>query len=92
MRHPLGTPIDSLLSFIIADIVMQDLEEIAIMKLQIHPLFYYRYVDHIILTLPSDNIDDTFNIFNSLYTRLQFIMEVSIDDRLNFLDMTLITI
>jgi len=59
---------------------MQDLEEIAIMKLQIHPLFYYRYVDDIILALPSDNTEDTLNIFNSLHTRLRFIMEVGIDD------------
>ena len=40
--------------------------------------------------IPSNNIDDTLNIFNSLHTRLQFTMEVSIDDRLNFLDMILI--
>ena len=34
---------------------------------------------------PSDNIDDTLNTFNSLHTRLQFTMEVNIDNRLNFL-------
>ena len=75
---------------IIADIVMQDLEEIAISNLQVfHPLFYYRYVDDIVLAFPSEYIDDTLTIFNSLHTRLQFTMEVG-DNRLNFLDTTLI--
>jgi len=33
---------------------MQDLEEIAINKLSVQSLFYFRYVDNVILTLPSD--------------------------------------
>ena len=59
------------MSPIIADIVMQDLEESAINKLLIQSLFYYRYVDNIILALPSDSINDTLNTFNSLHSRLQ---------------------
>ena len=63
---------------------MQDLKEIAISNLQVHPLFYYRYVDDIVLALLSEYIDDT--LFNFLQTRLQFTMEVGNDNRLNFLD------
>ena len=81
---------DSPLSPIIADMIMQDLEKIIIMKLQIYPLFYCRYVDDIIPALLSDKINDTFNTFNSLHTRLQFTMEVGIDNKLNFLNTTLI--
>ena len=55
------------LSPIIVDMVMQDLEEIAISNLQVHSLFYYRYVDDIVLALPSEYIGDTLIIFNSLY-------------------------
>jgi len=51
----MGSP----MSPITADIVMQDLEESAINKLSIQPLFYYRYVDDIILAFPSDSIDMT---------------------------------
>jgi len=51
-KQKFGTPTGSPLSSNIADIVMQALEEIVILKLQIHSLFYYRYVDNIILVLP----------------------------------------
>jgi len=44
-KQVFGILMGSPLSPIIADIVMQDLEEIAILNLQIHSLFYYRYVD-----------------------------------------------
>ena len=47
-------------------------------------------ITHIVLALPSENIDDTLTIFNSLHTRLQFTIEVGIDNRLNFLDTILI--
>jgi len=43
----MGSP----MSPITADIVMQDLEESAINKLSIQPLFYYRYVDHLSISI-----------------------------------------
>ena len=82
----MGSP----LSPIIADIVMQDLEETALKKLSVQPLFYFRYVDDILLALPSDAINDTLNIFNSLHTRLQFTLEVDTNGRLSFLDTMLV--
>jgi len=49
------------------------------------------YIDDIVLALSFENIDNIIlTIFNSLYTRLQFTMEISFDNRLNFLDTTLI--
>ena len=85
-----GTPMGSPLSPIITDIVMQDLEEIALKKLSAQPLFYFRYVDDILLALPSDIVNDILNIFNSLHTRLQFTLEVGTNGRLSFLDTILI--
>ena len=75
-KQVFSTPMGWPLSSIIADIVMQDLEEIALKKLSVQPLFYFRYVDDVILALPSDTINDALNIFNSLHTRLQFTLEV----------------
>ncbi|KYN21658.1 hypothetical protein ALC57_05966, partial [Trachymyrmex cornetzi] len=75
---------------IIADMVLQDLEMTAIEKLLKKPLFYFRYVDDIILALLSDNISDTLNIFNSLYERLQFTLEFGDGGRINFLDTMII--
>ena len=84
-RQVFGTPMGSPLSPIIIDIVMQDIEEIALKILSAQPLFYFRYVD-ILLALPSDTVNDTLNIFNSLHTRLQFTLEVGTSGRLSFLD------
>ena len=67
--------------------IMQDFEENAIGRLPVRLLFYYRYIDDIILAAPSDSIDDILGIFNSLHTRLQFTMEVG---NINFLDTMLI--
>ncbi|KAG5342011.1 SETMR methyltransferase, partial [Acromyrmex heyeri] len=85
-----GTAMDSPLSPIMVNIVMQDLEEIAINKLLAQPLFYFRYVDDIILAFPSDTINDALNIFNSLHMRLQFILEVGTGGKLSFLDTMLV--
>jgi len=39
-------------------------------------LFYYRYVDDIVLAAPSDSMNDIKNIFNLLHARLQFTIEI----------------
>ena len=67
---------------------MQDLKEVAITKLY-KSLFYYRYIDDIIFAFPSDKINDI-KLLISLHTQLQFTMEVDIDNKLNFIDTTLI--
>ncbi|KYN39513.1 hypothetical protein ALC56_06006, partial [Trachymyrmex septentrionalis] len=64
-------------------------EEIAMNKLLVQPLFYFRYID-VILALLSNIINDILNTFNSLHTRLQFIIEAGTDNRLSFLDTMLI--
>jgi len=44
-----------------------------------------RYVDDIVLSTPSDSIQDIANTFNSFYPRLKFTLEIG-EERLNFLD------
>jgi len=51
--------------------------------------FYIRYVDDIATAAPIDKIDNIVNAFNSLYPRLQFILEFG-GNKLNFLDVTII--
>lgn len=82
----MGSP----LSPIIADIVLQDLEEKALNTLRFTPRFYFRYVDDILMTVPSDSIDSTLLIFNSFHDRLQFTSEVEVNRKINFLDVILI--
>jgi len=59
------------LSPILADIVMQDLEEKAIMNIDIDFPFYYRYVDDVVLLTPVDKVNTILNTFSGIQ-RLTF--------------------
>jgi len=76
-----GTPMGSPLSPVIADLVLQDLELVAINNLPFHLPFYYRYVDDIILAAPSNSLDILLQTFNAQHSRLQFTMEIERDKK-----------
>lgn len=65
-----GTPMGSSLFPILADIVMQDLEENAISCLSLRLPFYSQYVDDVVLGTPSSLISEILNLFNSFHKRL----------------------
>lgn len=85
-----GTPMGSPLSPIIAEIVLQDIEDKALNSLKFVPSIYYRYVDDILMIIPNNMIEHTVQSFNSLHHRIQFTLEKSDKNVLNFLDVTLI--
>jgi len=53
---------DSSLSLILADIVMQDLEEIALALTPVLP-FYIRYIGNIIFAAPEKSLEKNLNKF-----------------------------
>ena len=85
-----GTPMGSPLSPIIADIVMQDIENNALCLLEIRLPFFLRYVDDIVCAVPSERVDHVLEVFNSIHPRLQFTIEIGVNDELSFLDLNLI--
>jgi len=85
-----GTPMGSPLSPIIADLVLRDIETKAIEKLPFQLPLYRRYVDDILLAASVDQFDVIVETFNSFHKRLQFTLEMSIDNKVNFLDVTII--
>ncbi|XP_071637612.1 uncharacterized protein [Temnothorax longispinosus] len=85
-----GSPMGSPLSPIAADMVMCDLEQVAISQLKYVPQFYFRYVDDIAMDAPCNEIENTLEVFNSLHKRLQFTCEIGREGRLNFLDVTIV--
>jgi len=61
----------------------------ALKKTDISIPFYFRYVDDIIMTVPSSEIDKVLTNFNTWHPKLQFTMEVD-GNRINVLDLTII--
>jgi len=81
----MGSP----LSPIISDLVMRNLEDKVLNSLSIQPIFYYRYVDDIILSTYKEKVHSILEKFNSYHHRLKFTMESEVNHTLNFLDITL---
>ena len=52
----------------------------------------FRYVNDIIFAAPSESVDDILGIFNSLHSKLQFTVEVDMNNRISFLDSFLLII
>jgi len=74
-KRKFGTPMGSPVSPIIADIIMDDLETMALNNLKIKMPFYYRYVDDIALAVPCKKSEDVLDAFNLFHPRLQFTIE-----------------
>jgi len=77
------------LSPIVADLVMQDLEENILNSLNIRFPLYYRHVDDIILSATEEEIHNIPKKFNSYHHRLKFTMEIEVNRHLSFLDIAL---
>jgi len=88
-KQTFGTPMGSPLSPIIADLVMQDLENTCLDRINHQLTFYFRYVDDIVMAAPSDKIDLIFNTFNDFHNRLKFTKEIEENRSISFLDLRL---
>jgi len=88
-KQTYGTPMGSPLSPIIANLVMQDLEEKTLRIINCDIPFYYRYVDDIILAAPYEKITEIVETFNDYHNRLQFTVEHDIGGSLSFMDLLL---
>jgi hypothetical protein len=86
----MGAPTSSILS----EIYLQYIEHTKIFEILIHHniLGYFRYVDDILIEFNSKSTDihEVFNSFNSLSSTLKFTMESETDNKINFLDITIL--
>ena len=89
-----GIPMGSPISPLFADIVMEDLErdclQILKEKHDCIPTFYFRYIDDTIICVKKEHIDSVIKVFNSYDQNLKFTHELEVDNRINFLDLSLI--
>ena len=82
----MGSP----LSPILADLVIQDLENNIFSTLTMHISFYYRYVDDIVLAAPKDKINNILDSFNAYHERIKFTVDHGDEFGINFLDVKLL--
>lgn len=74
----------------LADILLTELFDRAIPRLDYLPMFLKKFVDDAITTAPKAQIDATNNLFNEFNGRPKFTNETEKERKINFLDMTLI--
>ena len=89
-KQKFGSPMGSPVSPMLANLVLENLEEEIFKQCHFSPAFYYRYVDDIITAVPEDRIEEFNRLLNSYHTKLQFTSELEIEGKIPFLDMLLI--
>ncbi|XP_058840132.1 uncharacterized protein LOC131695616 [Topomyia yanbarensis] len=87
-----GVPMGSPLSPVIANVVMERLEQKCIASLerkQIPLMMYRRYVDDCFCVGKREHIQEILDSFNNFHSKLQFTIEEEDNGKLRFLDMML---
>ena len=84
-----GTVMGSPVSVVVANLVMEDVEQEAQYTFHTPPRFWRRYVDDTCTALPSDLVDSFHDHLNSIDPCIQFTMEKESDGQFPFLDILL---
>ena len=82
-----GTAMGSPVSAVIANMVIEDVEQRALASSPVQPLFWKRYVDDIISAVSGNEAERLLPHLNSVQPSIQFTIERENDRRLSFLDL-----
>lgn len=85
-----GTPMGSKISPILANFVLDDVVKDCLSRIPFNIPFIKRYVDDLLLAVPSDKIDEVLNTFNNYNNDIQFTVEKETENSIPFLDMRVI--
>ncbi|XP_062704649.1 uncharacterized protein LOC134286954 [Aedes albopictus] len=89
-KQTYGTAMGSPLSPIVADIVLDSVIKTAMNSLPFEITIFRKYVDDIFMAIPRECVQQVLDAFNRIEPRLQFTTEEEKENRLPFLDMTVI--
>ena len=89
-KQKFGTPIGSVISPMLAEIVMEDLEKTVFERLEFVVPFYFRSVDGTLLCVPLDKFETVIDTLKDYHPRIQFNHEMEINNRISFLDLEII--
>ena len=79
----MGSPV----SVVLAELVMQHIEQKMVIDAPCTPKIWRRYVDDVIAILPKDKVESYLNHINSLDPNIQFTIEKEVENCLPFLDL-----
>ena len=82
-----GTAMRSPVSAVIANLVMEDVEQRALASSPVKPLFWRRYVDDVISAVSKNEVENLLSHLNSGEPPIQFTVEREKDRRLSLLDL-----
>ena len=89
-KQKFGISIGSVISPMLADIVMEDLEKTVFERLEFVVPLSFRYVDNTLLCVPLDKLQTVIDTFNDYHPRIQFTHEMETNNRIRFLDLEII--
>ena len=81
--HAMGSPV----SAVIANLVIENVEQRALISSPVKPLFQKRYVDDVISAVSKNQVENLLSYLNSVEPFIQFTLERKNDRRLSFLDL-----
>ena len=81
-----GTAMGSPVSVVIANLLMEDVEERVLTTFHPPPRFWRRYVDDTFTALPRDLVQQFLSHLNSIEPCIQFTVEEETEGKLPFLD------
>ena len=86
-QHVFGTAMGSPVSAVIANMVMEDVEQRALATSPVKPFFWKRYVDDVISAVSRNEAERLLSHLNSVELSIQFTPEREKDRHLPFLDL-----
>ncbi|BHF63051.1 hypothetical protein SprV_0200604000 [Sparganum proliferum] len=79
-----GTPMGSLVSGLVAELVLQELEKIVF--LQHEPVFWRRYIDDTFVIVKKDMLQHFHSLHNAVFPDIKFTRKREEEQQLPFLD------
>ena len=81
----MGSPV----SVVVANIVMEHIEDLALSTSPVPTIFWKRYVDDVVMAIPADRVDDMLANINSINHNIQFTLEREEGHVTSFLDVSI---
>ena len=89
-KQKFGNPIGSVISPMVSEIVMEDLERTVCERLGFIVHFYFRYVDDSLLCVPLDKMQKVIDAISDYHPKIQFTHKMERNNRISFLDLKII--